>query len=295
MKTILVLTDFTIKADHAAHYALKLAQKIEADILLCNVYPEGNVKPVFTHAFWPGERIDSMEEDSKNDLNELAGRLTAQMISANVDKFKPCIELCARPGRLIEVINDIVKHRQILMAVIATHSTDDYLTFLTGNHANEIIENATCPVLVLPYQAVYTEFKKIAFATDLVNKGGDMLHTLYRITRHFDPEILITHVADGYSEKVVEEKINEHFFDQEIIRPVYPKIHYLSVQNKNVAAGLDWVAQHTDIDLMVLVHRKRNFFQKMFDVGTTQKLTAHFAKPMLVFPTSHVRESLPVF
>jgi len=38
MKTILVLTDFSINADHAAHYALKLAQRIGANLLLCNMY-----------------------------------------------------------------------------------------------------------------------------------------------------------------------------------------------------------------------------------------------------------------
>jgi nucleotide-binding universal stress UspA family protein len=38
MKTILVLTDFSINADYAAHYALKLAQRIGANLLLCNMY-----------------------------------------------------------------------------------------------------------------------------------------------------------------------------------------------------------------------------------------------------------------
>ena len=38
MKTILVLTDFSINADYTAHYALKFAQKIKANLLLCNIY-----------------------------------------------------------------------------------------------------------------------------------------------------------------------------------------------------------------------------------------------------------------
>ncbi|MCC8424916.1 universal stress protein [Mucilaginibacter sp. UR6-11] len=294
MKTILVLTDFTIKADHAAHYALKLAQKIKANLLLCNVYPEVIMAPASTHTFWTSNDTSNFEQDSINDLADLAARLNKQLAKYNDDEFKPRIEFCSKAGPLTNAINYLVASREILFAVIATHNGDDILAFLNGNHANEIIENANCPVLVLPYQSPFNGFNKIAFATDLAHNGTDILHSLYHITKYFDSEVLITHVGVAKLAKVTEDYITRRFLRQEIAATHYPKIQYQSVQNKSITAGLQWLAEHSDIDLLVLVHHKRNFFQKIFEPSVTKKLADHFAKPMLVFPSSYERGSVPI-
>jgi nucleotide-binding universal stress UspA family protein len=295
MKTILVLTDFTIKADHAAHYALKLAQSIKANILLCNVYPEPAAQPISTHTFWVNDDNGNLERNSLNDLGELAGRLNNVVSKFGDDEFKPTIELCSKPGPLTLAINYIVASRQITLAVIAMHSAGDFLTFLSGDHANEIIENANCPVLVLPYEVPFKGFKKIAFASDLEHKGADILHSLYGITKYFDSEVIIAHVGMETLGRVTEEHIVKRFVSKEIVAPHYPKVEYRAIKNKSVIAGLEWLAEHTDIDLMVLVHHKRNFFQKIFEKSVTKQLAGHFIKPMLVFPGTHERESLPVF
>jgi nucleotide-binding universal stress UspA family protein len=107
MKTILVLTDFTIRADHAAHYALKLAQKIKANLLLCNVYPAAPVRPVTTHTAWTSISHESFEEDSISDLSELAGRLNKQLSKISKDEFRPAIEQCSKTGSLTGAINEI--------------------------------------------------------------------------------------------------------------------------------------------------------------------------------------------
>lgn len=295
MKTILVLTDFTIRADHAAHYALKLAQKIKANLLLCNVYPTAPVKPVTTHTAWTSANYESFEEDSITDLSELAGRLNKQLDKISKDEFRPVIEQCSKAGSLTGAINEIVASRHVLMAVVAMHDANGIFAFLAGDHTSEVIEKADCPVLVLPYQAPFKGFKKIAFATDLVHNGMDVLHSLYGITKYFDSEILITHVAGDQFAEIEKENITKHFFTQDTVPIHYPKIYYKAIQNKSVTAGLDWLTENTDIDLMVLVHRKRNFFQKIFESSVTQKLVDHLTKPMLVFPCSNIRESLPVF
>lgn len=295
MKTILVLTDFTIKSDHAAHYALKLAQKIQANLLLCNVYPEPAVITASTHTFWNGNDSETFEKDSTNDLTELACRLNKKLANGAEDEFKPNIEICSKAGPLTEAINYLVASRQILFAVIATHSSDDIMAFLNGNHANEIIENAKCPVLVLPYQLPFNGFNKIAFATDLAHKGTDVLHSLYHITKYFDSEVLVTHVGMAKLAKVTEDYITRRFLCQEIGASHYPKIQYRSVQNKSITAGLQWLAEHDDIDLLVLIHHKRNLIQKIFEPSITKKLADRFAKPMLVFPSSYERGGVPAF
>jgi len=292
MKTILVLTDFSINADYAAHYALKLAQSIKANLLLCNIYDLPQGSRTFDRKAWP---LDVCEKNSIEDLGKLVVRLKSEINNCPHIHFKPEINQCSLAGSVIDRINEIAGKYQILMGIISKHSAGKLSTVLSGNHTKDIIEEAEFPVMVIPYKARFNGFKKIAFATDLAHNGMDILHSLYGITKYFDSEILITHVATDRLMEIEKEHITKHFFNQETAPPHYPKIYYRAIQNKSVVTGLDWVAEHTDVDLMVLVHRKRNIFQKIFDESVTQKLAASSTKPLLIFPFSRISESLPVF
>jgi len=115
------------------------------------------------------------------------------------------------------------------------------------------------------------------------------------LTKYFDSEILVTHVSDQNSLDIEEQQVIDQFFDQGTYPINYPKLYYRAIKSKSITAGLDWLSEHTDIDLLVLVHRKRNFFQKIFDGSITQKLADHLTKPMLVLPCSKMIEVLPVF
>jgi len=295
MKSILVLTDFSARADHIAHYALKLAQKVKANLLLCNVFPVP-AEPAFALAAWPTIGHDGFEVDSINSLNELTARLNKKLdtILKN-EEFRPVIHHCSEAGSIAETINKITSDHNLLMAVVGMHSADGLTTFLLGDHASEIIENAKCPVLVVPYQFPFKNFKKISFATDLTHTSNDILYSLNGLTRHFDSEVLITHVTDDDSIDIEQLNSKPHFVGSGINGVNFPKVQYRTIKNKSVIAGLDWLTEHTDIDLLVLVHRKRNFFQKIFEGSVTQKLADHLTKPMLVFPGSRVHKTLPVF
>jgi nucleotide-binding universal stress UspA family protein len=295
MKTILVLTDFSIRAEHAAHYALKIAQKIKVNLLLCNIFPELYEEPKFALSTRPAAKYESFKDESVEGLNELAGRLNKVLDNKTTDdEFRPVIGTCCKAGPVEEVIDEITLNHTILMAVISMHSPDVSGSFLLEDHAREIIEKANCPVLVVPYHAVFNGFKKISFATDMSHSGLDVLNCLYGLTKYFDSEILVTHVAENALE--MEEHPNiKQLLDQGYSSINRPKIYYRAVKSKSVTAGLDWLSEYTDIDLLVLVHRKRNFFQKIFDESVTQKLAESVTKPMLVFSGKKVQEPLPVF
>jgi nucleotide-binding universal stress UspA family protein len=211
------------------------------------------------------------------------------------DEFRPAIEQCSKAGSLGDTVNEITSNRNVLMAVISMHSPDGLSPFLLEDHANEIIEKANCPVLIIPYQVPFKGFKKISFATDLTHSGTDILNCLYGLTKYFDSEILVTHVADQNSLDIEGQLMVKQFFDREPTGINYPKIHYRAVKSNSVTAGLDWLSEHTDIDLLILVHRKRNFFQRIFEESVTQKLASHLTKPMLVFSCKKVWAPLPVF
>jgi hypothetical protein len=78
-----------------------------------------------------------------------------------------------------------------------------------------IVEKANCPVLIVPYQIPFRGFKKISFATDLTHSGADILNCLYGLTKYFDSEILVTHVAGQNSLDMGGQLMVKQFFDRE--------------------------------------------------------------------------------
>ncbi|WP_295664451.1 universal stress protein [uncultured Mucilaginibacter sp.] len=297
MKTILVMTDFSVRAEHAAHYALKLAQKVKANLLLCNVFlgtvhEPATATPISSYP----DDYRTYEEGAIAEMAELAARLNRQL---NVDvaegAFRPAIRYCCKGGPMIDAINDIALTNHVLMAVIGTHHEGGLTSVLLGNHTSQVIDGANCPVLVVPYQTFFKDIKKMAFATDLGQTGVEVLHCLAGLAKHFDAEILITHVAEENGTDYDNQHLVKHFFNRVAAKTNYPEVYYQAIKSNSVTNGLDWLTEHTDVDMLVLIHHKRNFIQKIFERSVTQKMAANLLKPMLVFPSMEILEALPVF
>jgi nucleotide-binding universal stress UspA family protein len=292
MKTILVLTDFSLNADFAAHYALKFAQKIKANLLLCNIYtvPYDDINPA--PRAWPLVR---QEEESIEDLGALLAGLKTAIDTGDPNDYRPEINQYSQEGSVIDCINDIATKNNILMAIISTHDASFLTTLNTGNHTRDVIEKANFPVLVIPYQVRYKDYKTIAFASDMADTDLDVLKSLSSLAEYSDSGIMITNVDNSHATEQEEENTIKKFFDKEVYKNVHPKILYKAIKSKNVSSSLRWLSQHIEIDLMVLVRRKQTFFQKLLDGSIIEKMADHPAKPLLIVPYHRTNQPVPVF
>jgi nucleotide-binding universal stress UspA family protein len=292
MKTILVLTDFSINADYAAHYALKFAQKTKANLLLCNIYsiPPNNSRP--DPDAWPKE---IHEKNSIEDLGELLAHLKTEIDAGSKDDFRPGINQYSEEGLVTDIINDIAAKNNIFMAIISMHSANYLTTLFSGNHTRDIIEKVNFPILIIPYQVRYKDYKTIAFATDLAETDMDVLRSLSTLAKYSNSEILITNVSNHDTTTQEEENSLKEFFGQEVLKLNNPKILYKAIKSKKVGNSLRWLSQHVEIDMVVLVHRKQNLFQKLTEGSVIEKMADHPSKPLLIFPYSTIEEPLPVF
>lgn len=290
MKTILMLTDFSIRADNATDFALKLAQVTRCKLLLCNMFLVPFVEPMTVQMAWPLENYNSLEEESKSDLAAVTARLTNKLdYDNNLDEFKPEIEQRSLSGSIAEIFSEISSKNDLLMAVISQHDTLHSEGFVFENHAKRIIEKAKFPVLVVPESARFIGFKNIAFATDLSLSDVDILHRLITLAKGFNANITVTHINDENALDADEARNVEHFFNMVSAEIKYPGLLYKAVKSDTVEKGLNHFAANTEVDLLVLVHRKRNFFYRLFEGSVTHKIAGHLRLPLLVLP--HLNES----
>jgi nucleotide-binding universal stress UspA family protein len=292
MKTILVLTDFSINADYTAHYALKLAQKIKANLLLCNIYTAPPEELRRDRKPWP---LGIHEENSVEDLGAITARLKTQVDKGDEKDFRPEIDQYSKEGSITDTVNDIVSSHNILLAVISMHSSHPLTSLFSVNHEWNIIKIAQFPLLVIPYQVRFKDYKTIAFATDLTATDADVLNSLAGLAKYSDAGILIAHVANNNATVKEGEDTIKQFFRQLPLQLNYLGISFRAIKNNSVTIGLKELAQDVTIDMLVLVKRKHNFFQKIFEKNVIRKLSGHPAKPLLIFPNTNILEKLPVF
>jgi nucleotide-binding universal stress UspA family protein len=290
MKTILVLTDFSINATYTAHYALELAQRAEANLLLCNIYERPSDEQIADTKQWA---MGTAEANSIDDLGVLLSELkNALDKDVNTNKFRPDIEQCSKEGLITDKLNDIAANREILMAVISMHSASLLATLLSANHTSTIIDKAKFPVLLVPYQVRFQSYKTIAFATAMNYSDIGVLQSLSGLAGYSGSDILIAHVDTNKAES---EGSVKHFFTQMPSKINYPRIFYRNIQNGSIVKSLRLLMKNADIDLLVLVHRKAGFFSKLFNRSVVKKLALCATKPLLIFPCSTMLKAFPVF
>jgi len=289
MKTILVLTDFSINADYVAQYALKFAQEIGANILLCNIYQVPADDETTDRSAWP---MRACEENSNNDLGaqvaQLKSRLDAEVSGGG---FRPEVNQYSVEGRLSDTVNQLAATHDLLMAVISTHSAEKISEYFNTDHCWDVIDNAAIPVLVIPYQARFKPFRIIAFGSVMNYTDLGILESLVGLAGYSNAEIVVANITP-------EEELGhtvKQFFTQIPGKINYPNIVYHSIVGNDTVAGLQAFCAHIDIDLLAMVHQKDNFFEKLFGGSITRKMAKTPNKPILIFPGSTVKETLSVF
>ncbi|MDR3695961.1 universal stress protein [Mucilaginibacter sp.] len=283
MKTLLIATDFSAKARHAAEYANKLAVQLKANLVLCNAFIVPAEVPEAGLVTWPMMEYEEMLKDSEEELKALRASLKKQN---NDTDFQPSIQCENDVGAVTAVVNDIVEHQNIQMVVMATHGNNGLSQFLVGNHTRRMIDEAICPLLLVPETAAIKTVKKIAFATDFLHHEKDLetIYNLIELIRPLNAELLITHILDEKEQSPQFKQWLDHFLVELSNKANYPNIYYRVVKSDNPERGLEWLCEHGHVDMLAMVHRGHNILEKIFTGSHTQKMAGHSTIPLLVIP-----------
>jgi nucleotide-binding universal stress UspA family protein len=286
MKTLLVATDFSANAKHAADYAYKLAQQMGANIVLCNAFIVPAEVPDAGFVSWPMYEYEEMLKDSEEELKALRTTLEKENEGGI---FKPLIHCANDVGAVPAVINEVVEQKNVLLSIMATHGESTLNDLMIGNHTRRMIDETTIPLLLVPFNAEIKPIKKIAFATDFSAPEKDLqiVYKLVNLIRPLNAELLVTHIDDEKEEKHEFKKWLDNFLVELSNRADYPHIYYRQVKSNTAERGLDWLSEHGDVDVLAMVHREHGMLAKIFKGSHTQKMASRLHIPLLVFPEKY--------
>ncbi|MEO6851364.1 MAG: universal stress protein, partial [Mucilaginibacter sp.] len=165
MKNILVLTDFSDNATHAAKSGAKWTEKLHADLLLYNSFYNHPV--VAAHAAGPlvVEEFVFRKDESLTKLDHLTFQMKHPAEDAAMDGYRPNINFQSGEGSLGANVSAILRERQIDMIIMGASLNGALNHAFFGCDTMDVINNANCPVMVIPQKAEMKKIKKVTIAT----------------------------------------------------------------------------------------------------------------------------------
>lgn len=286
MKTILLPTDFSLGSKNAARYAMHLAKQMGAGIKLCNAVMLPIEVPLAAHVSVPIVAIETIEQDADQELKRTAEKMRElDQLETARDDYHPMITYETGIGTVTDVITSLTTDHNISLVVMGMRGNGGLSQFLLGSSSRAMIEAATFPVLLIPYDVVYRKLIKIAFATDLSKQDIAVIDVLARFARIFNAEILLIHISNQALESQISSKKEIEAFLNEITNNVnYHKIYYQHILDETVDDGLDWLSRYGNIQMLAMVHRKQSVLYRLFKGSRTQRLRRKIDIPLLVFP-----------
>ncbi|MES2266905.1 MAG: universal stress protein [Bacteroidota bacterium] len=147
-KTILLLTDFTKRAERAADMALELAVNNKADLLIYNSIVSIEASVLTGERRSPDKEIAELDNKSEDNLNRLQRYLKSKLTIGQQSAVK--ITCKNGTGPVVETILGLVAENVIWLVVMGNHVDKTISTLYTDSNVPSVMNYCGCPLLLVP-------------------------------------------------------------------------------------------------------------------------------------------------
>jgi nucleotide-binding universal stress UspA family protein len=281
MKTLLTLFDNPSISKEFVRYAIYLAKNLNATVQLVFVQnPQviplvapgtGSTADVHIH-----EDIEALARSVKNSVVEII-RDVKEQISAEIK-----VEYKSETGSASLIIEEMTSNGEVDMVLL--EGEPDKPFWLQTNSNLELIENASCPVLVVAPNTEYQPLKKIIYATDYREEDIKTLKELIELTRPFVTDILALHISESmdFEEKVKKVGFNEMLKAKTNFNNISLKV-LIDKNERDVVEVMNEEIDKEKANLVVILKENRSFFERLFKSSFTADVIKNVDLPVLVF------------
>ena len=163
MKTkILLPTDFSKNAWNAISYATDLFKDTECEFYILNAYSAKGYVLESMMVPEPGEtEFERAKAVSEKELSKIL-----EMLSFRDPNQKHTFYTISQFNSLLEALKNVVEKKDIDMVIMGTKGSTNSKSVVFGSNAITVMEKLrNCPVMAIPEDARYGEFKEIVFPT----------------------------------------------------------------------------------------------------------------------------------
>jgi len=275
MKKILVPVDFSEASDNAFVYALEMAKRLKADLVLLHTFEipivDSQAMPINYATIY-----DTIELTNLEHFKEKMPKLHAIAEERNLNHI--AMSHIMMDGDLLVSIKKVIAQEDIDMVVMGTNGAEGWWDSFIGTNTGAVITGVSVPVLSVPAGAKFQKIENIAFTTRFRKKDIEALIKVLFFAKRFHAKVKCLYVKTPNSD-VTEDTVRRwqsHFEDED-------NLQFFIVPNENVLETIEDFLVSQEVDMLAMLTYKRNFFVELFTKTTTQQLSYHLPTPILAF------------
>jgi nucleotide-binding universal stress UspA family protein len=271
MKKIVVAVDFSDVSSNAAAYAIALAKTTGASVTLLHVF---HLPSINTEALLIPD-LEQLEKENEIALSAFEKELC--------EKYPNNLQITnvARAGFLADELKDYVKETNAGLIVMGITGAGRFEELLFGSNATSMMEDAACPVMIIPAKATYTPIKSVAFACDYKNDKRTLsLAKIKEFVKMLGAKLSIINFLsenEGIDLNKATIGINIDSYFEELS----PKLFFHKAIDGKIAEEIDTFIHTHKIDVLIMVPRKHSFLSNLLHASTTKKMAFQTPIPLL--------------
>lgn len=270
MKKILCPVDFSNASKNGVEFAGNLAAQLMAHVTLMYVRP----------TIWP-EAVQLRRESSQA-AAEIVDDL--KTLSDEVEK-----EFGVTCGVHLERTMDPVE-RSIAqygggydLIVSGTNGADDTYQLVFGSHSYQVIQQAMCPVLLIPEGVTYKPLKQLVYAYDPHTNPIFLVDQLRVFAQALGATVRVVHVVED--EQTAEGDARIEHLRQAVMARTYKDIpwEFEGLYGRDVAWTLERYASTHGVDVLALSYHHRTLMDMVFHQNVIKQISMTADFPVFTF------------
>lgn len=282
MKHLLVPTDFSKAAENALDFAARSSEYIPCKITVVHSFEVTNDMYI-DYLGQSAEFHISMVEVMEEKLDEITAEIR--------EKYDVEVTAVVSTAVLQDAISDLIEERDIDMVVMGTLGTSGVTGKFWGSRTSSVIMRSSVPVLAIPADYQWKKPETILLATNKFLRTPNVLDFVFELAGLYLAEVHTAVFTNRGEDKAGTFLQNQ---DEIVEYGAYLREKY---HEKNLSSAHlygddfeetveEYIAEK-GVDILTMVTRQKNFWQRLFDPSVTRQMSFHTKIPLLAIPEKY--------
>jgi len=282
MKKILLPTDFSLNADKALHFAVQIAKRAKAEIIL-------------VHAC---DLIDSPFKDNQTMYKEYNQAITDKA-NEKLSLLKKSIEMTEQlfvniklyKGTVTDTILQVAEEHHANLIVMGTSGMAGLHEKIFGSKTAQIIGETNVPLLAVPLLYERKLPENMLLAINNFEEQPGIINPVIELAGLFNATVHIAIFTDEDTAEAFDYLNHKRSITayEEKLKSLYKNTSIKSVHlnGHRFQETLEEYIDEQGIDIVAMVTHKRTFLESIFNRSMTKKMSYHTQIPLLVIPAKN--------
>jgi nucleotide-binding universal stress UspA family protein len=253
MYTIFIATDFSKAAENATKYAIGIAKKMQANLVLFNACGSDKAE----------------QKVHERAINAECKRITAET-------HLNCMGIVSSDKGSDEILNAAKKNKASII-ILGITDASRLKKGLLGSMIQKLIKTAKMPILAIPENAESNAITKLIVATGPTLPDTGLLEKLANLASIFNAQIQIVHVSTPK-----DNAISSLTKTEELIKASgYKNISAITLNGNDVAKELEDHVKSQKASMLIIVRKNLSFLHNILS-GIAGKMTFISQVPLMV-------------